>query len=199
MQSYNLEYLNEVMFKKIEKFLEKYHSYTYENLVFNIFPALMEGDFKGKIVSCDTKRKITKYELKLPIVSNSVSFDEDDDFTLHYMVYENKKTVILDKITRSYQKIKLKSYKGVEVPKNRMEQVYKVNLLDSFNPITTTFELRTLSRDKSVENIKNSNNVNKKKKKFIFELVIFVLIFCALFCCLYIYFYFLGSVKSGVE
>lgn len=184
MQSYNLEYLNEVMFKKIEKFLEKYRNYTYENLVFNIFPALMEGDFKGKIVSCDTKRKITKYELKLPIDSNSMSFD-DDDFTLHYMVYENKKTVILDKITPLYQKMELKSYKGVKVPKNRMEQVYKVNLLDSFNPITTTFELRTLSRDKSVENIKNSNNVNKKNKKFTFELVI---LFCVLLYCLFIYF-----------
>ena len=94
MQSYNLEYLNEVEFKKRERNLKEYSNYTYEKLVFNVFPELMKGNFKGKIVSYDTKRKITKYELKLPIDSDSTLSDMNENFTLHYMVYENKDLVI---------------------------------------------------------------------------------------------------------
>lgn len=42
----------------------------------------MKGNFKGKIVSYDTKRKITKYELKLPIDSDSTIDTMNENFTL---------------------------------------------------------------------------------------------------------------------
>ena len=45
MHSYNLEYLNEVEFKKRERNLKEYSNYTYEKLVFNVFPELMKGNF----------------------------------------------------------------------------------------------------------------------------------------------------------
>lgn len=179
MQSYNLEYLNEVEFKKRERNLKKYSNYTYEKLVFNVFPELMKGNFKGKIVSYDTKRKITKYELKLPI--DSTLSDMDENFTLHYMVYENKNLVILDTITPEAHQIGLKSYKGVAIHKANTERVYRVDLLNSLNPIAITTEPKASSQVKSTETIKNNNKVNKRKKEYIFISIILVLMICVSF------------------
>ena len=165
MQSYNLEYLNEVEFKKRERNLKEYSNYTYEKLVFNVFPELMKGNFKGKIVSYDTKRKITKYELKLPIDSDSTLSDMNENFTLHYMVYE----------------IGLNSYKGVAINKANTERVYRVNLLNSLNPITITTELKASSQVKNTETIKKNNKVNKREKEYIFISIILVLMICVSF------------------
>ena len=181
MQSYNLEYLNEVEFKKRERNLKEYSNYTYEKLVFNVFPELMKGNFKGKIVSYDTKRKITKYELKLPIDSDSTLSDMNENFTLHYMVYENKDLVILDTITPETYQIGLNSYKGVAINKANTERVYRVNLLNSLNPITITTEPKASSQVKNTETIKKNNKVNKKETEYIFISIILVLMICVSF------------------
>ncbi len=181
MQSYNLEYLNEVEFKKRERNLKEYSNYTYEKLVFNVFPELMKGNFKGKIVSYDTKRKITKYELKLPIDSDSTLSDMNENFTLHYMVYENKDLVILDTITPETYQIGLNSYKGIAINKANTERVYRVNLLNSLNPVTITTELKASSQVKNTETIKKNNKVNKREKEYIFISIILVLMICVSF------------------
>lgn len=93
---YDLKYQNENKFKKLEKSVKKHNMVVYKKLIFDIYPALREGDFKGNIVSIDNKM-VTKYELKLSsdIMSSSIY----EDIVLHYTVYENKKVVMLDKIT----------------------------------------------------------------------------------------------------
>ena len=161
--------------------MKEYSNYTYEKLVFNVFPELMKGNFKGKIVSYDTKRKITKYELKLPIDSDSTLSDMNENFTLHYMVYENKDLVILDTITPETYQIGLNSYKGVAINKANTERVYRVNLLNSLNPITITTELKSSSQVKNTETIKKNNKVNKREKEYIFISIILVLIICVSF------------------
>ncbi len=96
MYSYDLEYSNEALFKQKEMDLRKYQKHAYRNLIGDVYRALRKGDFKGNIVSTDNKM-VTKYELKLSsdIMSSSIY----EDIVLHYTVYENKKVVMLDKIT----------------------------------------------------------------------------------------------------
>lgn len=94
---YDLKYQNENKFKRLEKSVKKYNMVVYRKLIFDIYPALREGNFIGEIVSNDLDDMISKYELKL---SNDVMpFSIYADIVLHYTVYENKKVVMLDKIT----------------------------------------------------------------------------------------------------
>ena len=103
-------------------------------LVFDFYPSFRDGDFKGIIVSKNTKDMITKYELKLP--TDRMFAKVHGDVVLHYTVYENQKLVMLDTLTpediltEGHQK-ELSTYKGVMVSKSHAERdMFKINLLN---------------------------------------------------------------------
>lgn len=134
MKNYVMEYLNENEFRKKERAVKKYNMLAYKKLIFEYYPSLREGEFKGVIVSKNTKEKIDKYELKLP---TDVMFSKvHGDIVLHYSVYKNQKIVMLDTITpeeilnEGHQK-ELTTYKGVMVSKTHADKdMFKINLLN---------------------------------------------------------------------
>ena len=134
MKNYVMEYLNENEFRKKERAVKKYNRLAYKKLIFEYYPSLREGEFKGVIVSKNTKEKIDKYELKLP---TDVMFSKvHGDIVLHYSVYKNQKIVMLDTITpeeilnEGHQK-ELTTYKGVMVSKSHADKdMFKINLLN---------------------------------------------------------------------
>ena len=134
MKNYVMEYLNENEFRKKERSVKKYNMLAYKKLIFEYYPSLREGEFKGVIVSKNTKEKIDKYELKLP---TDVMFSKvHGDIVLHYSVYKNQKIVMLDTITpeeilnEGHQK-ELTTYKGVMVSKSHADKdMFKINLLN---------------------------------------------------------------------
>ncbi len=134
MKNYVMEYLNENEFRKKERAVKKYNMLAYKKLIFEYYPSLREGEFKGVIVSKNTKEKIDKYELKLP---TDVMFSKvHGDIVLHYSVYKNQKIVMLDTITpeeilnEGHQK-ELTTYKGVMVSKSHADKdMFKINLLN---------------------------------------------------------------------
>ena len=95
--SFVIEYLNENEFRKKERAVKKYNMLAYKKLVFDFYPSFRDGDFKGIIVSKNTKDMITKYELKLP--TDRMFAKVHGDVVLHYTVYENQKLVMLDTLT----------------------------------------------------------------------------------------------------
>lgn len=132
--SFVIEYLNENEFRKKERAVKKYNMLAYKKLVFDFYPSFRDGDFKGIIVSKNTKDMITKYELKLP--TDSMFAKVHGDVVLHYTVYENQKLVMLDTLTpediltEGHQK-ELSTYKGVMVSKSHAERdMFKINLLN---------------------------------------------------------------------
>ena len=134
MKNYVMEYLNENEFRKKERAVKKYNMLAYKKLIFEYYPSLREGEFKGVIVSKNTKEKIDKYELKLP---TDVMFSKvHGDIVLHYSLYKNQKIVMLDTITpeeilnEGHQK-ELTTYKGVMVSKSHADKdMFKINLLN---------------------------------------------------------------------
>ena len=134
MKNYVMEYLNENEFRKKERAVKKYNMLAYKKLIFEYYPSLREGEFKGVIVSKNTKEKIDKYELKVP---TDVMFSKvHGDIVLHYSVYKNQKIVMLDTITpeeilnEGHQK-ELTTYKGVMVSKSHADKdMFKINLLN---------------------------------------------------------------------
>ena len=134
MKNYVMEYLNENEFRKKERAVKKYNMLAYKKLIFEYYPSLREGEFKGVIVSKNTKEKIDKYELKLP---TDVMFSKvHGDIVLHYSVYKNQKIVMLDTITpeeilnEGHQK-ELTTYKGVMISKaNAEKDMFKIDLLN---------------------------------------------------------------------
>jgi len=133
--NYLFEYTNENEFKKYERSLKKYNMLAYKKLYFSFYPSLKEGNFLGNLVSNDENTK--KYELKLP---TDIMFSKvHGDVILHYIVYENEKLIILDKITpegilgEGHQS-ELTTYKGVMVSKeNHDKDIFKINLLNMLN------------------------------------------------------------------
>ena len=98
------------------------------------FPSFRDGNFKGIVLSKNTKDGITKYELKLP--TDRMFAAVHGDVKLHYTVYENQKLVMLDTLlpedilTDGYQK-ELTTYKGVMVSKSHADRdMFKINLLN---------------------------------------------------------------------
>ena len=132
--SFVIEYLNENEFRKKERAVKKYNMLAYKKLVFDFYPSFRDGDFKGIIVSKNTKDMITKYELKLP--TDRMFAKVHGDVVLHYTVYENQKLVKHDTLTPKHiltewlQK-ELSTYKGVMVSKSHAERdMFKINLLN---------------------------------------------------------------------
>ena len=132
--NYVIEYLNENEFRKKERAVKKYNMLAYKKLLFDYYPALREGNFQGVLVSTNDADKTEKYELTLPTDKTFVKVH--GNITLHYTVYLEQKTVILetltpeDILTEGHQK-ELTTYKGVMVSKSHKElDIFKINLLN---------------------------------------------------------------------
>lgn len=132
--AYVIEYLNENEFRKKERSVKKYNMLAYKKLVFEYYPNFREGNFKGVVISKNSKDLITKYELKLP--TDPMFSKVHGDIVLHYTVYESQKIVMLDTLTpeeilnEGHQK-ELTTYKGVMVSKSHAEKdMFKINLLN---------------------------------------------------------------------
>ncbi len=132
--AYVIEYLNENEFRKKERSVKKYNMLAYKKLVFDFYPSFREGNFKGVLVSKNSKDAIVKYEVKLP--TDPMFSKVHGDIVLHYTVYENQKIVMLDTLTpedilnEGHQK-ELTTYKGVMVSKSHAEKdMFKINLLN---------------------------------------------------------------------
>ena len=135
--SYIIDYINENEFKKKERAIKKYNMLAYKKLLFDYYPSLREGNFQGVLISTNEKDKTEKYELTLPTDKTFVKVH--GNITLHYTVYLEQKTVILetltpeDILTEGHQK-ELTTYKGVMVSKSHKElDMFKINLLNSMN------------------------------------------------------------------
>ena len=135
--SYIIDYINENEFKKKERAIKKYNMLAYKKLLFDYYPSLREGNFQGVLISTNDKEKTEKYELTLP--TDKTFIKVHGNITLHYTVYLDQKTVILetltpeDILTEGHQK-ELTTYKGVMVSKSHKElDMFKINLLSSMN------------------------------------------------------------------
>lgn len=133
-ESYIFEYTNENEFKKYERSLKKYNMLAYKKLYFSFYPSLKEGNFLGILVETNEDIGTKSYQLKLP---TDIMFSKvHGDVLLHYTVYEDKKIVILDKITPEGilgegHRSELTTYKGVMVSKQNQEKdIFKINLLN---------------------------------------------------------------------
>ena len=133
-EAYAFDYINENEFKKIERSLKKYNMLAYKKLYFEYYPALKEGNFLGEIVSTNQVQNTKTYELKLP---TDIMFSKvHGDIKLFYIVYEQDKIIMLDRIeptdilTEGHQS-ELVTYKGVMVSKEHSEKdMFKINLLN---------------------------------------------------------------------
>lgn len=132
--SYVFDYVNENEFHKLERSLKKYNMLAYKKLYFDYYPRLKEGEFLGEVVSQDQLKETTTYQLKLP---TDVLFAKvHGDITLHYVVYNNEKIVMLDTITpedilSEGHQSELQTYKGVMVSKEHSDKdIFKINLLN---------------------------------------------------------------------
>ena len=135
--NYIIDYINENEFHKKERAIKKYNMLAYKKLLFDYYPSLREGRFQGVLVSTNNEEKTEKYELTLPTDKTFVKVH--GNITLHYTVYLEQKTVILetltpeDILTEGHQK-ELTTYKGVMVSKSHKElDMFKINLLNSMN------------------------------------------------------------------
>lgn len=132
--TYVFEYTNENEFKKYERSLKKYNMLAFKKLYFSFYPSLKEGKFLGEVIEKNNEKNTITYELKLP---TDVMFSKvHGDIKLHYVVYENEKLVMLDKITpegilgEGHQS-ELTTYKGVMISKeNYQKDMFKINLLN---------------------------------------------------------------------
>lgn len=132
--SYVFDYVNENEFHKLERSLKKYNMLAYKKLYFDYYPRLKEGEFLGEVVSQDQLKETTTYQLKLP---TDVLFAKvHGDITLHYVVYNTEKIVMLDTITpedilSEGHQSELQTYKGVMVSKEHSDKdIFKINLLN---------------------------------------------------------------------
>lgn len=131
---YLFDYLNENEFHKLERSLKKYNMLAYKKLYFDYYPSLKEGNFLGEIVKTNKSNGTATYELKLP---TDVLFAKvHGEIKLHYIVYENEKIVMLDKLTPTEilsegHQSELETYKGVMVSKEHSDKdIFKINLLN---------------------------------------------------------------------
>ena len=132
--AYVIEYLNENEFRKKERSVKKYNMLAHKKMMFDYYPAFRDGEFKGVVVSKNTKDNIIKYELKLP--TDEIFSKVHGDIVLHYTVYVNQKIVMLDTISpedilnEGHQR-ELTTYKGVMVSKSHADKdIFKINLLN---------------------------------------------------------------------
>ena len=114
--------------------LKKYNMLAYKKLYFEYYPALKEGNLLGQVVAENPAEKTKTYELKLP--TDMMFSKVHGDIKLYYVVYEEKKIIMLDRIepvdilSEGHQS-ELVTYKGVMVSKEHAEKdMFKINLLN---------------------------------------------------------------------
>ncbi len=135
--NYVFEYVNENEFRKLERSVKKYNMLAYKKLIFEYYPQLKEGQFLGQLVSVNSKENVKNYELKLP--TDDLFVRVHGEVVLHYSVYENTHTIILDKITPESilsegHRQELEAYKGVMISKaNSEKDKFKIDLLNMIN------------------------------------------------------------------
>ena len=133
-QLYLFEYINENEFKKLERAVKKYNMLAYKKLYFEYYPSLKEGNFLGEMVSTNSENNTTTYELKLP--TDNLFAKVHGIMKLHYIVYKDTNTVMLDKLTpleilTEGHQSELVTYKGIMVSKQHSEKdLFKINLLN---------------------------------------------------------------------
>lgn len=131
--TYIFDYVNENEFKKLERSLKKYNMLAYKKLYFDYYPALREGNFLGELISTNKKNGTFTYELKLP--TDTMFSKVHGDIRLYYVVYEEVKTIMLDRlepndILSEGHQSELVTYKGVMVSKEHSDKdMFKINLL----------------------------------------------------------------------
>ncbi|MDD3187772.1 MAG: hypothetical protein PHD02_04835 [Bacilli bacterium] len=132
--AYMFDYINENEFKKLERAVKKYNMLAYKRLCFEYYPALREGNFLGEIVKTNSENNSIFYELKLP--TDSMFCKVHGVMKLHYVVYPDSNTVMLDKFTpieilSEGHQSELVAYKGVMVSKEHADKdIFKINLLN---------------------------------------------------------------------
>lgn len=132
--SYVVDYVNENEFKKLERSLKKYNMLAYKKLYFEYYPELKAGKFLGQVVSTNQENGTVSYELKLP--TDSMFSKVHGDVKLHYHVYEQTQTILLDTISpedilAEGHQSELETYKGVMVSKEHADKdIFKINLLN---------------------------------------------------------------------
>ena len=133
-ETFAFDYINENEFKKIERSLKKYNMLAYKKLYFEYYPAIKEGNFLGEVVSTNQVQNTKTYELKLP--TDMMFSKVHGDVKLYYIVYEQDKIVMLDRIepvdilSEGHQS-ELVTYKGVMVSKEHSDKdMFKINLLN---------------------------------------------------------------------
>ena len=133
-EAYLFDYINENEFKKLERSLKKYNMLAYKKLYFEFYPSLKEGNFLGELISTNSEQGSKRYELKLP--TDMMFSKVHGDIKLHYLVYENNKVLMLDKITpedilSEGHQSELTTYKGVMVSREHADKdMFKINLLN---------------------------------------------------------------------
>lgn len=136
-ESYVFEYINENEFHKLERSLKKYNMLAYKKLYFDFYPRMKSGEILGELVSTNKENKTKSYELKLP--TDALFVKVHGDIKLHYLVYENEKIIMLDKLTpedilTEGHQSELVTYKGVMVSKEHSDKdIFKINLLNMIN------------------------------------------------------------------
>ena len=134
MQGYLFEYLNEPEFKKLERSVKKYNMLAYKKLMFEFYPTMKEGNFIGRLEEEDSVNNTKVYELKLP--TDLMFAKVHGDLALRYMVYEDKKIILLltikpEEILSEGHRSELSTYKGTMISsKNPEKDMFKINLLN---------------------------------------------------------------------
>ena len=137
MRGYGLGYNNENEFKKLERALKKKNILAYKKLNFEYYPALRNGKFVGTLISECKNVKVKTYELKLPC--DQAFINEHGDLKLLYDVYEDSRTIMLDKITPADVllegiKTQYTTYKGIMMSKeNASKDMFKLDLLKTLH------------------------------------------------------------------
>lgn len=132
--SYVFDYTNENEFHKLERSLKKYNMLAYKKLYFDYYPRIKDGEFLGEMVAENNQNNTVSYQLKLP--TDALFAKVHGDITLHYVVYQNEKIVMLDKLTpedilTEGHQSELQTYKGVMVSKEHSDKdIFKINLLN---------------------------------------------------------------------
>lgn len=133
-ESYLFDYIDENGYHKLERSLKKYNMLAYKKLYFEYYPSLKEGNFLGKLISTNKSKGTKTYELKLP--TDALFAKVHGDIKLYYIVYEEEKIVMLDKlepkdILSEGHQSELVTYKGVMVSKEHADKdIFKINLLN---------------------------------------------------------------------
>lgn len=136
-ETYLFDYVNENEFHKLERSLKKYNMLAYKKLRFDYYQELKEGNFLGELISTNKKNNTKSYELKLP--TDTLFAKVHGEIKLHYVVYENEKIVMLNKLTpedilSEGHQSELVTYKGVMVSKEHSDKdLFKINLLNMIN------------------------------------------------------------------